>query len=484
MAAEDVHTSRRGAFTPYLDGAVPGLDPVPEPVRANQHVQSRHPGLVSRGPHLFVDDVDHPYETPENLPYHWIRGMQVGGRSLTWGGTSLRLSAYEFDAPALDRRALSWPIRYDDLAPSYAVVEELMGLCGSTENLPRLPDSVYRHSPRSLTPAEAEFQRAYRPGETRAIPVRFIPTEGGRDGWPGFTMQGTALAAAERTRRMVLRPNAVVTGVTVEPGTGRATGVRFIDKTQGTAHEARARVVFLCCGAIETARLLLVSQGPRHPDGLGNSSGWVGRGLMDHPVVAASGVLDERSPVDGYEVSARQRGLLIPAVSGNGVRPFGAWITLQRRVSNGQPCGNIEAQGEMLPYWHNRVCLGDAKDRWGVPIPRIECAYGPHEERLYGAMRQAVEHLAAVARLRIVDVSTALTVPGLNVHDLGTARMGSDPGTSVLDADNRLWDCPNLFVTDGACFPAAGWQNPTLTIMAISVRAARRAAALLREGTY
>ena len=456
------------------------------PRPASQHIQRRHPGFVSRGPHLFVDDAEHPYQTPENMPYNWIRGMQIGGRSLMWGGTSLRLSRYEFEAPPLDGCPLSWPLRYEDLASSYDAVEELMGVCGSGEGMPQLPDSVYSRAPYPLTPAEEDFRRAYRQRDTRAIPVRFIPAEGGCDGWPGFTMQGTALAAAERTRRMTLRPNSVVTEVTVDPQTGLATGVRYVDRTQRSAHEARARVVFLCCGTIETARLMLNSRGPRHPDGLGNSSGWVGRGLMDHPTVAALGVLDGYQPVAGYEWSSRQRGLMIPPAPGcrADVRPFGIWLTLQRVAPNGLPLGTVAAQGEMLPYRHNRVRLGRATDRWGVPIPLIECAYGPHEARLCAAMRRAVAQVAAVAGLRIANASRRLTAPGANVHDLGTARMGSRPDTSVLDADNRCWDCPNVFVTDGACFPAAGWQNPSLTIMAISARAGRRAAALLREGVH
>jgi choline dehydrogenase-like flavoprotein len=160
------------------------------------------------------------------------------------------------------------------------------------------------------------------------------------------------------------------------------------------------------------------------------------------------------------------------------------WVTLQRRVSGGQALGSIAAQGEMLPYRHNRVRLGATRDRWGVPVPRIECAYGAHEERLYAAMRHQIERVATAAGMRITAVSRALTVPGVNVHELGTARMGSDPDRSVLDADNRCWSCPNVFVTDGSCFPSGGWQNPTLTIMALSARAGRRAAALLREGTY
>jgi choline dehydrogenase-like flavoprotein len=412
--------------------------------------------------------------------------MQVGGRSLMWGGTSLRLSRCELDAPALDGCPLSWPVRYADLAPAYDVVERLMGVCGSAEGLPQLPDSVYASGPHPLTPAEEDFRRAYRPGGTRPVPVRFIPAGGGRDGWPAFTMQGTALAAASRTRRLTLRPDAVATEVEVDAATGRATGVRYVDTTTGTAHRARARVVFLCGGTIETARLMLNSRGPRHPDGLGNSSGWLGRGLTDHPVVTAVGVLDGYPPVPGYEWSARQRGLMIPPAPDDGadVRPFGAWISLQRFVPDGRPWGSIVLQGELLPYRHNRVRLGDATDRWGVPVPYIECAYGPHEERLYAAMTNAVDRIAAVAGLRIMDVSAALTTPGLNVHELGTARMGSSPDTSVLDADNRCWDCPNVFVTDGSCFPSAGWQNPSLTIMAVSVRAGRRAAGLLREGTY
>lgn len=472
---------------PPLDGAVPGRGAGSDPP-ARQHVQRQHSGFRPRGPHLFVDDDEHPYRTPPDRPYVWIRGMQVGGRSLVWGGTSLRFSPSEMDAPPVDGCMLAWPLRYEDLAPWYTVVEELIGVSGNADGLPQLPDSAYTRGPYPFTPAEEQFRLAYHGRQTRPVSVRFVPAEDGADGWPRFTMQGTALAAAARTGHLTLRPDAVVTQVRVDARTGLATGVRYVDRTHGTAHEARARVVVLCAGTIETARLMLNSRGPRHPEGLGNSTGWVGRGLMDHPVVVAAGELPDHQPVDGYEWSARQRGLMIPPPVSPAdpapVRPFGMWVGLQRLVFDGRPWGTVVAQGEMLPYRHNRVRLGTERDRWGVPIPVIDCAYGPHEDRLYRAMRREIDRVAALAGVKVLVVDEKLTVPGLNVHDLGTARMGTGPDSSVLDADNRCWDCPNVYVTDGACFPSGGWQNPSLTIMAISARAGRHAAALLGEGRY
>lgn len=486
-ADDNADVSQYGGFTAQLDGSVfasSGNDA--GQLWTSRHVQRRHPGFVPRGPHLFIDDAQHPYQTPRDRPYYWIRGMQVGGRSLTWGGTTLRLSPAELDAPDLDGCALSWPLRYEDLADAYSTVERLMGLRGSAEGITQLPDSVYGYEPCALTPAEQDFQEAYARTGTRPVPVRYIPPESGGDKWPRFTMQATALAAAERTGRLLLRPNAFATEVTVDTETGRATGVRFVDTTDGTRHHATGRVVFLGCGTIETARLMLNSRGPRHPFGLGNSSGWVGRGLMDHPVVSATGVLDGYPHAVGYEWSPRQRGLLVPPRQGRhgDVRPFGMWVNLQRLTSQGLTLGSIDVQGEMLPYRHNRVRLSEVQDQWGVPVPVVECAYGPHEERLYAAMKRGIEQAAAVAGLRITAMSEALTVPGLNVHDLGSARMGSSSDTSVLDSHNRCWDCPNVFVTDGACFPSGAWQNPTLTIMALSARAGRHAAELLRNGVY
>ncbi|MFI7643874.1 GMC oxidoreductase [Nonomuraea sp. NPDC049400] len=413
--------------------------------------------------------------------------MQVGGRSLTWGGSALRLSPYELEATDLDGCTLSWPLRYAELAEAYSVVESAVGLHGSSEGLSPLPDSVYRYGPCALTPAERDFQQSFGRLDFDAIPVRFVSPTSGRDRWPGFTTQATALAAARETGRLALRPNAFATEVTVNSDTGLATGVRYVDTSNGTRHHVRARVVFLCGGTIETARLMLNSQGSRHPDGLGNSSGWVGRGLMDHPVVLAVGVLDGYPHAAGYEWAARQRGLLVPprpGSQGSDVRPFGMWVTLQRLTSQGKTLGSIDAQGEMLPYRHNRVRLSNARDRWGVPIPFIECKYGPHEQRLYAAMRCQIEQASAAAGLRITAISERLSVPGLQVHDLGTARMGLSPATSVVDGNNQCWDCRNVFVTDGACFPSAGWQNPTLTIAALSVRAARYAGDLLRNGLY
>ncbi|WP_243705981.1 GMC oxidoreductase [Micromonospora sp. KC721] len=452
---------------------------------ARQPVQRSHFNFALRGPHLFVDDLEHAYETPPGKPYTWIRGMQVGGRSLLWGGSALRLSPFEMTVGEVDGCSLSWPIGYDDLAAAYDVVEELVDLRGTAEDLAQLPDGRFRGKPPALTPAEVHFQHIYRRRNTRPIPVRFVAADQGEDRWPGFTMQATALARAERTGRVTLRSDARVTSVTVDPDNGRATGVSYVDVISGSRHHARARVVFLCGGTIETARLMLNSHSPRHPDGLGNSSGWLGRGLMDHPLVTSSGVLDGHPPMPTHPPAGRQSGLLVPPPQPEtgDVRPFALWVTLQRGDSGPAP-GGIDAQGEMLPYWHNRVRLSDTRDRWGVPVPIIECGYGPHEDRLYHAMRSEVERAAWVAGLRLTAVADTLTAPGRNVHDLGTARMGRSPADSVVDRNNRCWDAPNVFVADGACFPSGGWQNPTLTIMAIAVRAGRFAAGLLRDKAY
>ncbi|WP_282701313.1 GMC family oxidoreductase [Streptomyces sp. CC219B] len=449
-----------------------------------QPVQSRHFHFGPRGPHLFVDDVEHAYETPPGMPYTWIRGMQVGGRSLIWGGSALRLSPYETRAGEADGCSPAWPIGYEELAGAYEAVEGLLGLRGTAEDLPQLPDSLFRGEPSALTPAESDFRRSYRRPGTRPVPVRFVPAEAGGGGWPGFTVQATALALAERTGRLVLRPHARVTSVTVDPVNGRATGLRWVDTTTAVRHHVRARVVLLCGGTIETARLMLNSRGPRHPQGLGNSSGLVGRGLMDHPLLTSEGVLPGYSPADARPWTGRQCGLLVPPPRPHGgdVRPFALWVSLQRRVRDGVVLGGIDAQGEMLPHRHNRVRLGSGRDRWGVPLPVIECGYGPHEERLYDAMRREIEPAASTAGLKDLCVADTLTPPGGNVHDLGTARMGASPADSVLDRDNRCWDAPNVFVADGSCFPSGGWQNPTLTIMAIAARAGRRAARLLRAG--
>jgi choline dehydrogenase-like flavoprotein len=451
-----------------------------------QDVQRRHDNFGPRGPHLFVDDLDHPYRTPESAPYNWIRGMQVGGRSLIWGGSALRLSQFELQATEIDCCRLSWPIRYEQLAENYALVEEFMGLRGTSEGLPQFPDGRYRDAPPALTPAERDFYRSYRRGNTRPVPVRFVPADPGTNGWPGFTMQARVLAAAQRTGRVVLRPDSFVSEVTTDPVDGRATGVRYVDTTTGTWHHERARIVFLCAGTVETARLMLNSRGPRHPFGLGNSSGWLGRGLIDHPVTTCTGRLDGYPHASGHAWSGRQCGLIVPppTSAADDVRPFALWVTLQRRTADGSVLGSIDAQGEMLPYWRNRIKLGSSRDRWGIPVPVIEVRYGRHEDRLYRAMRREIEVAASIAGMKIDTIAEGLTVPGQNVHDLGTARMGTSSAESVLDPDNRCWDSPNVFVADGACFPSGGWQNPTLTIMALAARAGRFAAGMLSEGVY
>lgn len=441
-----------------------------------QQIQSQHPSFDSRGPHLFVDDVDSPYAVPESRPFFWIRSRQVGGRSLVWGGTALRFSRYELEAAHREGIGTPWPFSYDELVPHYATVERLMGLTGEPAGLPQLPDSVFSFSPPPLTTVELKLQGwAARDGRgCRAIPVRWIDSDARHDGWPRLSTQGSTLALARQTRRLELRPEAIAREVVIDKRSRRATGVICLNAVNGRELMARGRAVILCAGALESTRLLLLS-------GLGASSSAIGRHLMDHPMVTLNGALEHDGPEPRHDYSARQRGLLIPRFQNleHHDSPFrggfGVWASFQRGSVNGRGLALLAAQGEMLPSKENSVSLSTNQvDRWGIPVARIECSYGENELAMHQAKRAFLEELCEAFAIETDRSTWFQSLPGLNVHEMGTARMGDDPETSALDRNNAVWGVPNLLVTDGACFPSGGWQNPTLTMMAITVRACER----------
>jgi choline dehydrogenase-like flavoprotein len=485
--------------------------------RERQRTQSKCYACDEYGHHFFVDDIDNPYTTPTGKPFDWIRGRQVGGRTIMWGRQSYRLSDYELKAASRDGYGEDWPISYSELAPYYDRVEEFIGVSGSLENMPQLPDGKFLPAMK-LTCGEWELKRAVekRWKDRRVMIGRaaiLTQKHKGRAAchWCGhcergcttssyFSSPGSTLPAAAKTGRLTLRPNSVASHIIIDTNTGKAKGVAFIDQITKQSYEVMGRVVVLCASTIESTRLLFNSATRQYPEGVSNSSGVLGRYLMDHcfglsavglvPSVAnypynyddgrANGIyipkfrnISERHPkfIRGYGIQAGvQRGMLPTTV--RSIPGFGSEYKKMVREAKSPAPFWMGAFCEMLPNENNRVTINkEKKDAWGIPVAHIECTHSDNEREMARDAIESLKEMAHEARYEITYANHNPAPPGLCIHEVGTARMGNDKKTSVLNKFNQSWDVKNLFVTDGACFVSVGYQNPTLTMMAITARA-------------
>ncbi|WP_213769894.1 GMC family oxidoreductase [Bradyrhizobium sp. dw_78] len=414
-------------------------------------------------PNAFVDDRECPYETPPDHPFTWIRVRGLGGRVGIpgHGRQYYRLGSDDFNPS--DGLSPAWPLHPNELDPWYASVEQRLDLSGMRNGLPWLPDSEITNN-LSLTPAEAALRdkiAARWPG-ARAIAGRSAPPL-------------ESLEAAARTGRLSCRQGAVVREINVD-GSGRVCGVSWIDHRTRSEQRSAAPLVFLCASALESTRILMLSRSSRNQQGLGASSGALGRYLMDHVLVSAEGIGGQSA----HEPRSN-RCLFIPrfdargSVSPHPGRGFGVQV-YEFAGAGGRSHFAAFSFGEMIPRKENRVTLDrDRTDAWGIPILRIDCAYSDLE--LAGArdQTQALRELAGLANVELTKIDETPVPPGGAYHECGSARMGTDPDNSVVDSNNECWDARGLYVTDGACFPSQGYQNPTLTMLALTARACRHA---------
>lgn len=465
-------------------------------VLGGQAVQARCMSFSPLTRRFFVNDRENPYVATRGAPFNWYRGRQVGGRLHLWGRNALRLSDHELKAASFDGFGHDWPLSYADLAPWYEKVETFLGVAGTRAGIPNIPDGVYER-PHTLTNAERRVLAdlaAKWPGRP-ATTARIVKHNPRRVPLP--------VLAAQATGRLALRSNAVVSHVTVDPADGRARGVVVIDRESGRESEEPGRVVVLCASTIETLRILLNSKSPRHPRGIGNHSGRLGHYITDHVMVFEAGPhepLEPSTKADPYDFG-EQTGIYVPSfrntADGPREKDFLRGYSLLGSVGRIEPGWFFMAIGEMLPRYENFVELdARGKDAWGIPVARIHCAHGDNEKAMVRDMHASLaalardcglktSHLAReglVSRLvyrmasSLVYTKEGALVPGSAVHETGGAAMGDDPETSVLDPLNRCWEAQNVFVTDCAAFPTAPFQNPGLTIMALSARAGQTAA--------
>ena len=462
---------------------------------------------------FFVSDKENPYSTDPNKKFSWIRGRQVGGKSLTWGRQSYRWSDLDFEANLKDGVAVDWPIRYADIAPWYDYVEQFAGISGQAEGLPQLPDGKFL-PPMDMTCVERDMRDALaKKFDDRIMTIGrtavLTQVHGGRAAchYCGVCHRGcitgsyfnsisATLPAAQKTGKLTLRPYSVVHSLIFDPKTRKVSGVRVIDAQTRNAMEFKGRIFFINASSLESTRILLNSTSPEFPNGLANSSGELGHNLMDHHMGAgASGTMPGHE--DKMPFGNRPNGIYIPRFRnvktkqkeflrgygyqgggsregwGRGVRMTGFGADFKNALKKpGQWRMSVGGFGECLPNHDNYVEIQkDKVDAWGIPTLKINCAWGANEHAMSRDIAVQAAEMLAAAGAKDIYVFQEISPPGLAIHEMGTARMGRDPKTSVLNEHNQAHDVKNLFMTDGACMASNSCVNPSLTYMALTARA-------------
>lgn len=481
--------------------------------------------LNERNLHFWASDKDCPYT--ETKRFDWFRGYHVGGRSLMWGRQSYRWSETDFAANAKEGIAVDWPIRYKDIEPWYTHVEKFAGIQGSSENLAILPDSHFLPA-MELNVVEkdvaAKIKQHYNNKRTLIIgrtahvtgPLGHSPQRTNcqyRDMcWNGcpfgayFSTQSSTLPAAMATGNLTLRPFSIVHQIIYDKDTKKAKGVRIIDAESNQSIDFFAKIVFLCASALNSAWVLMNSATDIWPEGLGSSSGELGHNIMDHHFRCGAGGEVEGFD-DKYYFGHRPTGFYIPRFRNFGddkrdyLRGFGyqgsasrnGWgrdvaelsIGAELKDALSEPGGwriGATAFGETLPYHDNKITLNkNVKDRWGLPVLDFDVEFKENEKKMRVDMKADMKEMLEIAGVKNVRDYDGDNAPGMGIHEMGSARMGRDPKTSVLNSNNQVWDCTNVFVTDGACMTSASCVNPSLTYMAMTARAANHAVSELKK---
>lgn len=467
------------------------------------------------GHKFFVKDAENPYTTPDDAPFTWFRGRQVGGRSIMWGRQVYRWSDLDFTANAKDGHGNDWPIRYKDIAPWYTYVEKFIGVTGAAEGLAQLPDGSFLPAmPFTAVEADAapKIRKAFNGERVMTIGRAAIltqnhngrlachycgPCERGCVTHSYFNSIGSTLPAARKTGKLTLRPNSVVAEMLFDPKKARATGVRVIDANTMESTEFTARLVFLCASTIESVRLLLNSKG------FANSSGLLGKYVMDHHYGSGAsgtypGFLDRRTtgsrPNGIYIARFRNtnartqhadflRGYGMQGGSGRsgwgrGSSMPGYGAAFKNSLIDGRGPWSLSASGwgETLPDERDAVTIDqNVKDKWGIPAARIDVRFRENEKAMDKDMQTAMAEILDAAGCTDIRTHGSSNPPGHCIHEMGGARMSITPKEGVLNKWNQAWDAKNLFITDGACMASTACQNPSITYMALTARAVSHA---------
>lgn len=471
----------------------------------------------------WAHESDSPYI--EKKPFTWFRGYQVGGRSLLWGRQSYRLHNIDFEANLKEGIAVDWPIRYKDLEPWYGYVEKFAGISGNKDGYEILPDGEFQ-PPMPLNCVEKDVATRVKEkwGGKRLVTVGRVanltqPLEGRvqcqfrNKCWLGcpfggyFSTQSSTLPAAMKTGNLTLRPWSIVTKLIYDKDTQKATGVEVLDAENNQTYEYNAKIIFLCASAFNSTAILMRTATDIWPEGLGSSSGELGHNVMDHHFrLGANGIAEGYE--DKYYFGRRPNGVYIPRFRNVGddkrdyLRGFGyqgsasrsGWSRNVAEINFGAPLKDalsepgpwsmgITAFGEILPYHENTIKLStDVKDKWGLSVLEMDAEIKENEKKMRVDMMNDAAEMLEAAGLKNVNTFDAGYTFGQGIHEMGTARMGRDPKTSVLNGNNQVWDAKNVFVTDGACMTSGAAQNPSLTYMALTARAADFAVSELKKG--
>ena len=509
------------------DWEFPAGDVITQEIKKNQPKQSRT-GYVNTEStkHFFVNDIEHPYN--EDKRFDWIRGYHVGGRSLLWARQSYRLTPFDFVANKEDGYGVDWPIRYKDLVPWYDYVENYIGVSGENLNLNQFPNQQLL-KPMELNCVEKVLQKSISEKyDSRHMTIGRVAhiTDGTKPGLGRlscqfrnrcrrgcpfgayFSSNSSTLPAAEATGNMTIRPNSIVYEIIYDETKKKARGVKIIDSESKLTYEFKSKIIFMCASTVPTTSILMQSKSSRFPNGLGNDSGELGHNLMDHHFqIGADGTYDGFE--DKYYTGRRPNGIYIPRfqnIGGNTkskdfLRGYGYqggasrtdWKEYVKEASYGEELKQaivkpgkwvmgLNGFGEVLPYHENKMYLDyDKTDNWGLPTVTFDAKLRENELSMRKDMQlQAMEMLdkAGFKDIKPYESSYAL---GLGIHEMGTARMGRDPKTSVLNSFNQMHSVKNIFVSDGSCMTSSGNVNPSLTYMAITARAVDYAVNELRK---
>ena len=507
---------------------VPNAGQPTKEIIEKQPKQNRTGYTTKQESHMwFVNDLEHPYN--ETKRFDWMRGYHVGGRSLQWGRHSYRWNEMDFEANKKDGIAVDWPVRYKDIAPWYDKVESYIGVSGENLGIAQHPDGNLLPM-MELNCLEQHFREKVADNfDGRAVTAGRVAHLTGDKQFDGrskcqfrnrcirgcpfgayFSSLSSTLPAAEATGNMTLRPDSIVHEIMYDADTKKATGVKVIDRVTKETVEFKAKVIFLCASTIASTSILMQSKSDRFPNGMGNDSDQLGRNIMDHHLgVGASGKFDGFE--DKYYKGRKPNGIYVPRFRNLGtdsekrdyIRGFGYqggasrsnWEDTVTELAYGtdlkenilKPGGwtmGLGGFGEVLPYEDNRFTLDyDKKDQWGLPTVTFDAGFKQNELNMRKDMMQSAADMLKKAGARDIQTFDRETALGLGIHEMGTARMGRDRKTSVLDGNNALHDVPNVYVTDGSFMTSASCVNPSLTYMAFTARAADHAVNQLKKGT-
>jgi len=499
----------------------------PLTVTKENPIVSRCYAFSEASQHFFVKDKEHPYV--QDKPFDWIRGYQVGGKSLLWARQTQRWSKFDFEGPGRDGFAVDWPIRYDDIAPWYSHVERFAGIAGNRDGLETLPDGEFlpawemnvvekdmskrinahykdRHvvigrCAHLTKPNEIHKQQGRGQCQARSLCERGCPFGG------YFSSNSSTIPWAEKTSNLTLRPDSVVHSIIYDEKKGKATGVRVIDAHTKEATEYYAKIIFVNAATMNTNLVLLNSTSSRFSNGLGNDNGLLGKFVAFHNYRGTlSASMD--GYLDSYYYGRRPCAIMMPNFRNvykqemDFLRGYMTFYSVLRagwgHATDGPQIGGgykeaiseagpwvvyVQMQGETIPKETNHVSLSkDEKDAWGIPLLKTSVAYDDNDIKSMKDFTAQAEEMLTISGCKDIRTYDTNQAPGLDIHEMGGVRMGKDPKTSMLNAWNQMHACPNVFVTDGSCMVSTSTQNPSLTFMAITARAANHAVEELKKG--